>query len=89
MQEMFASGWRQLALIYSVQTMHHTLVVPSFAVPYNLLPSLCMKFEFMFLYVIIPGPEAPDPRINVMLKLLIEELKQLWIGVEVYDCYKK
>jgi hypothetical protein len=48
-----------------------------------------MKFEFMFLYVIIPGPEAPGPRINVMLKLLIEELKQLWIGVEVYDCYKK
>jgi hypothetical protein len=24
-----------------------------------------------------------------MLKLLIEELKYLWIGVEVYDCYKK
>jgi hypothetical protein len=24
-----------------------------------------------------------------MLKPLIEELKQLWIGVEAYDCYKK
>jgi hypothetical protein len=24
-----------------------------------------------------------------MLKLLIEELKQLWIGVEAYDYYKK
>jgi hypothetical protein len=24
-----------------------------------------------------------------MLKLLIEEMKQLWIGVEAYDCYKK
>jgi hypothetical protein len=24
-----------------------------------------------------------------MLKSLIEELKQLWIGVEAYDCYKK
>jgi hypothetical protein len=24
-----------------------------------------------------------------MLKLLIEELKQLWVGVEVYNCYKK
>jgi hypothetical protein len=23
------------------------------------------------------------------LKPLIEELKQLWIGVEAYDCYKK
>jgi hypothetical protein len=26
---------------------------------------------------------------DVMLKPLIEELKQLWIGVEVYDYYKK
>jgi hypothetical protein len=60
-----------------------------FAVPYNLPPSLCMKFEFMFLCLIVPGPKAPDPRINVMLNPLIEELKQLWIGVEGYDCYKK
>jgi hypothetical protein len=48
-----------------------------------------MKFEFIFLYLIIPGLEAPDPRINVMVKPLIEELKQLWIRVEAYDCYKK
>jgi hypothetical protein len=48
-----------------------------------------MKFEFMFLCLIVPGPEAPGPRINVMLKPLIEELKQLWIGVEPYDYYKK
>jgi hypothetical protein len=62
---------------------------PVFAVPYNLPPFLCMKFEFMFLCLIVPGPEAPGPRINVMLKPLIEELKQLWIGVEPYDYYKK
>jgi hypothetical protein len=62
---------------------------PIFVVSYNLPPSLCIKFEFMFLCLIVPGPEAPGPRINVMLKSLIEELKQLWIGVEAYDCYKK
>jgi hypothetical protein len=62
---------------------------PIFAVSYNLPPSLCMKFEFMFLYLIVPSTEAPSPRINVMLKSLIEKLKWLWIGVEVYDCYKK
>jgi hypothetical protein len=62
---------------------------PIFAVPYNLPPSLCLKFEFMFLCLIVPGPDAPSPRINVMLKPLIEELKQLWIGVEAYDYYKK
>jgi hypothetical protein len=60
-----------------------------FAIPYNLPPSLCIKYEFMFLCFIIPSLDHPDPCINVMLKPLIEELKQLWIGVEVYDCYKK
>jgi hypothetical protein len=62
---------------------------PIFVVSYNLPPSLCMKFEFMFLCLTIPGLEAPGSRINVMLKLLIEELKQVWIGVEAYNCYKK
>jgi hypothetical protein len=42
----------------------------------------------MFLCLIVPSLEAPGPQINVMLKLVIEELKQLWIGVED-DCYKK
>jgi hypothetical protein len=60
-----------------------------FAVSYNLPPSLCMKYEFMFLCLIIPGPEAPGPQLNVMLKSLIEELKQLWVGVEAYDYYNK
>jgi hypothetical protein len=62
---------------------------PIFVVSYNLSPSLCMKFEFMFLCLIVPGLEAPGPPINVMLKPLIEELKQLWIGIEAYDCCKK
>jgi hypothetical protein len=34
---------------------------PVFTVSYNLAPSLCMKYEFMFLCLIIPGPEAPSP----------------------------
>jgi hypothetical protein len=62
---------------------------PVFAIPYNLPPSLCMKYEFMFLCLIIPGPEHPGPKLNVMLKPLIEELKELWKGVEAYDFYKK
>jgi hypothetical protein len=53
--------------------------------------SLCMKYKykFMFLCLIIPSSEAPCPRLNMMLKPLIEKLKQLWIVVEAYDCYKK
>jgi hypothetical protein len=47
-----------------------------------------MKFEFIFLCLVVPAPDAPGPRINVMLKPLIEVLKQC-TTVEVYDCYKK
>ena len=62
---------------------------PVFTIPYNLPPALCMKYEFMFLTLIIPGPDHPGTQLNAMLKPLIEELKQLWEGVEAYDCYKK
>jgi hypothetical protein len=48
---------------------------PIFSIPYNLPPSLCMKYEYMFLCLNIPGPDYPGIRLNVMLKPLIEELK--------------
>jgi hypothetical protein len=62
---------------------------PIFAIPYNLPPALCMKYEYMFLCLIVPGPDHPGPSISVMLKPLIEELKQLWQGVEAYDYDQK
>jgi hypothetical protein len=62
---------------------------PVFAIPYNLPPALCMKYEYMFLCLIIPGLDHPGSRINVLLKPLIEELKQLWQGVEAYDYDQK
>jgi hypothetical protein len=46
-----------------------------FAISYNLPLALCMKYEYMFLCLIIPGPYHPRTNINVMLKPLIEELK--------------
>jgi hypothetical protein len=60
-----------------------------FAVAYNLLPSLCMKYEFMLLCLIIPGPDESGPKLNVMLRPLIDELKELWNGVEAYDPHKE
>jgi hypothetical protein len=62
---------------------------PIFAIPYNLPPSLCMKYEYMFLCLIIPDPYHPETHLNVMLKHLIEELKQLWEGVKAYDYDQK
>jgi hypothetical protein len=62
---------------------------PVFAVPYNLAHSLYMKYEFMFLFLIVPGPDLPGPKINVILKPLFDELKELRNGVEAYDSHKK
>jgi hypothetical protein len=56
-----------------------------FAISYNLPPSLCMKYEYMFMCLIIPDPDYPGTCLNVMLKPLIEELKQMCEGVEAYD----
>jgi hypothetical protein len=47
-----------------------------FAIPYNIPLALCMKYEYMLLCLIIPGPDNPGSRINVILKPIIEELKQ-------------
>jgi hypothetical protein len=60
-----------------------------FDIPYNLPPTLCLKYEYMFLCLIIPGPDHPRTNINVMSKPLIEELKQLCEGVEAYDYDQK
>jgi hypothetical protein len=60
-----------------------------FAILYNIPPSLCMKYEYMFLCLIISDPNHPGTRLNVMLKPLIEELKHLWGGVEAYGYDQK
>jgi hypothetical protein len=43
-----------------------------FAIQYSLPPALCMKYEYMSLCLIIPGPDHPGPHINMMLKPLID-----------------
>jgi hypothetical protein len=48
-----------------------------------------MKYEYMFLCLIIPGLDHPGTNLNVMLKPLIEEYQQLWEGVEAYGYDQK
>ncbi|XP_021617964.1 uncharacterized protein LOC110619015 [Manihot esculenta] len=63
---------------------------PIILTPYNLPPWLCMKSKYIFLTVIVPGPNNPKFKIDIFLQPLIEELKQLWnMGVETYDVDKK
>ena len=51
---------------------------PVIIVPYNLLPWKCMKDPFFFMSMLIPGPKSPGNDIDVFLRPLIDELKELW-----------
>ncbi|XP_015959106.1 uncharacterized protein LOC107483023 [Arachis duranensis] len=61
---------------------------PVILIPYNLPPWLCMKQAYFILSMIIPDPKMPGNDIDVYLEPLVDELKQLWDGVETYDANK-
>lgn len=58
---------------------------PVMLIPYNLSPWICMKQTSLILSMIIPGPHSPGNDIDVYLEPLVDELLQLWEGVETYD----
>ena len=59
---------------------------PVIVTPYNLPPSMCMRREFLFLNVLVPGPSNLKKKIDVYLRPLIDKLKMLWSeGVLTYD----
>ncbi|CAN6677699.1 unnamed protein product [Malus baccata var. baccata] len=59
---------------------------PVVVFPYNLPPWKCMKKPFSFLTLLIPGPKAPGNEIDVYLRPLVDELKELWEnGVPTHD----
>jgi len=63
---------------------------PVILMVYNLPPGICMRLEFMFLSMVIPGPSSPVRNIDVYLRPLIDELAQLWsFGALTYDVSRK
>ena len=48
---------------------------PIIVTPYNLQPWMCMNEGYMFLSVIVLGPNNPKNKIDVFLQHLIVELK--------------
>ncbi|KAL1222030.1 hypothetical protein V5N11_025489 [Cardamine amara subsp. amara] len=50
---------------------------PVIVTPYNLPPSLCMRREFLFLSILVPGPDHPKRSLDVFLQPLIYELQML------------
>jgi hypothetical protein len=57
--------------------------------PYNLPPNKYLKEWFIFLALVIPGPKEPKKQMNIFLRPLMEELKELWQGVDAYDSHLK
>ncbi|XP_025616664.1 uncharacterized protein [Arachis hypogaea] len=62
---------------------------PVILIPYNLPPWICMKQTNFILSMIILGPKMPGNDIDVYLQPLIDELKELWAGVDTYDASEK
>ncbi|GJU09767.1 hypothetical protein Tco_1132163 [Tanacetum coccineum] len=60
---------------------------PVILTTYNLPPWLCIKESSFMLTLLIPGPKSPGKDIDVYLRSLIDELKDLWAnpGVETID----
>ncbi|CAL2227869.1 unnamed protein product [Prunus armeniaca] len=68
---------------YGVLNQHHS-TWPIFVFPYNLPPWKCMKKEYMMMTVLIT--EDLGRSIDVYLRLLVDELKDLWTNsVRMYD----
>jgi hypothetical protein len=60
---------------------------PVFVMSYNLPPNKCLKEGFIFLVIL--GPKEPKKQMNIFLRLLMEELKELWQGVDAHDSHLK
>ena len=63
---------------------------PVFVTPLNLPPGVIMKSEYIFLALVVPGPEHPGKKLNILMQPLVDELLSLWEGVdETWDASRK
>jgi hypothetical protein len=56
-------------------------------IPYNMSPNKCLKEGFIFLSLVILGPKEME--MNTFLRPLMEEVEELWQGVDAYDSHLK
>jgi hypothetical protein len=62
---------------------------PVFVMPYNIPPNKCLKEGFIFLALVILGPKEPKKQMNLFLRPLMEDLKELWQRVDAYEHHLK
>ena len=58
---------------------------PVFVIPYNLPPWACMDESNFMMALLIPDPHSPRKAFDVFLQPLVEELLELWSGVDTLD----
>jgi hypothetical protein len=56
---------------------------------YNLPPTKYLNEGSIFLTLVILGLKEPKKQMNIFLHPLMEELKELWQGVDAYDNHVK
>ncbi|XP_074326065.1 uncharacterized protein LOC141664087 isoform X1 [Apium graveolens] len=75
---------------YSNATSTVYSVWPVVLLVYNLPHTMSMKDPYMFMTLLVPGPNDPGRNLNVYLRPLIDELISLWqVGVQTYDASTK
>jgi hypothetical protein len=62
---------------------------PVFVAPLNLPPGILLRPEYIFLALVVPGPEYPSRKLNVLIQPLVDELQTLWVGVDTLDASLK
>jgi len=56
-----------------------------FVIPYNLPPWLCMQESNFMMSLLILGPHSPGKAFDIFLQPLVEDLLELWRGVDTLD----
>jgi hypothetical protein len=60
-------------------------MLPIIVVPYNLPPWACMEESNFIMALLILGPSSPSKDFDVFLEPLVEDLLDLWKGIQTYD----
>jgi hypothetical protein len=58
---------------------------PIIVVSYNLPPWACMEESNFLMALLIPGPSSPSKDFDVFLESLVEDLLEIWKGIQTYD----
>jgi hypothetical protein len=48
-----------------------------------------MKSVYIFLALVVPSPKHPGKKLNILMQPLVDELLNLWEGVETWDASLK